>query len=409
MNRKRTRSHASSMLPVADGTPSRHGVPATSSRIPLAPGVLSAAASEAVEQISAAAVARNTVRSYTAALRYWAGWFLGRYGRQLELPVAVPVVLQFIVDHLARRPDPEKPALRWELPPDLDRQLVADGLKKKPGSLSLATVEHRVAVLSEAHRNAQAARDQWADGASAAPNPCASEAVRHLLADARRAAHLRGVSPRKKTAVTRAVLNAMLATCEDDLIGLRDRALLYFAFSSGGRRRSEVTGATMEKLRRIEGGYIYALDSGKTIKTAEDAAKVMPKPIMGKAGKALEAWIKASGVSQGPIFRNLRSKRLGDALSDHAFGLIVKRRAAMAGLTGDFGGHSLRSGFVTECGRQGIPLPEVMKMTDHRSVTSVIGYYQAGSGLQQSAVALLADDDAPARPGARNRGTGDGA
>ncbi len=403
MNAQRTRSNAHTTLPVAaGGKRSRRNVPAKASHLPLAPGTLSASASDAVQQISAAATARNTARSYNSALRYWAGWYCGRYGQMLVLPVEVPVVLQFIVDHLARRPDPDKPALRWELPPDLDRQLVAEGLKKRPGCLSLATVMHRVAVLSEAHRNQQAVRDLNAGGADALPNPCASEAVRQLMADARRASHRRGVAPHKKSAISRAELNAMLATCEDDLIGLRDRALLYFAFSSGGRRRSEVTGATLEKLRRIEGGYLYTLDSGKTIKTAEDAEKEPPKPIMGRAGEALEAWIKASGITQGPIFRNLRSKRVGNALSDYALAKIVMRRAAMAGLIGDFGGHSLRSGFVTECGKQGIPLPEVMKMTGHRSVTSVIGYYQAGTGLQNSDAAYLADNDAPAHPRARS-------
>ena len=32
------------------------------------------------------------------------------------------------------------------------------------------------------------------------------------------------------------------------------------------------------------------------------------------------------------------------------------RRAALAGVDGDFGAHSLRSGFVTEAGRQSVPL-----------------------------------------------------
>ena len=40
----------------------------------------------------------------------------------------------------------------------------------------------------------------------------------------------------------------MLATCTDGLIGVRDRALLLFAFASGGRRRSEVASAVMENL-----------------------------------------------------------------------------------------------------------------------------------------------------------------
>jgi hypothetical protein len=37
---------------------------------------------------------------------------------------------------------------------------------------------------------------------------------------------------------------------------------------------------------------------------------------------------------------------------------IVKRRAALAGLDGDFSAHSLRSGFMTEAGRQNVPLAE---------------------------------------------------
>jgi hypothetical protein len=43
--------------------------------------------------------------------------------------------------------------------------------------------------------------------------------------------------------------------------------------------------------------------------------------------------------------------------------VIVKRRAQLAGLEGDFGAHSLRSGFVTEAGRQNIPLGDTMAMT----------------------------------------------
>jgi len=68
---------------------------------------------------------------------------------------------------------------------------------------------------------------------------------------------------------------------------------------------------------------------------------------------------------------------------------IVKRRAAMAGLAGDFGAQSLRSGFVTEAGKQGVPLPAVMAMTEHRSVASVIGYFQSGAAEDNPAARLL--------------------
>ena len=71
---------------------------------------------------------------------------------------------------------------------------------------------------------------------------------------------------------------------------------------------------------------------------------------------------------------------------------IVIRRAELAGLEGDFGGHSLRSGFVTEGARQGIALPALMAMTEHRAVVSVIGYFQAGTAVQNPAACLLGDD-----------------
>ena len=60
-------------------------------------------------------------------------------------------------------------------------------------------------------------------------------------------------------------LEAMLATCDDSLEGIRDRALLCFGFASGGRRRSEIAAADLRDLRRIgEAGYIYRLEHSKT-------------------------------------------------------------------------------------------------------------------------------------------------
>lgn len=68
---------------------------------------------------------------------------------------------------------------------------------------------------------------------------------------------------------------------------------------------------------------------------------------------------------------------------------MVKRRARLADVEGDWAGHSLRSGFVTEAGRQGVPLGEVMAMTEHRSVGTAMGYFQAGTLLSSAATDLL--------------------
>ncbi|MGH9485668.1 MAG: site-specific integrase [Terriglobales bacterium] len=341
----------------------------------LRPEDLAASAAEAVREILAEAASANTTRSYASALRYWAAWYQGRYGTPITVPVPEAAVVQFIVDHVARRP---RDSLQWELPPQLDALLVVTGIKQKPGPLKLSTVIHRVAVLSQAHQLKKLR------------NPCEAPAVRHLLARARRAAVKRGERPHKKTAITHPELLALLATCDGSLEGLRDRALLYFAFASGGRRRSEVAAADLRDLRRLEeGGFIYRLEHSKTQQTGVTARSTPDKPILGVAADALAAWLAASGLCEGPIFRRLWKTHIGPALSPAAVGAIVQRRAAQAGLKGDFGGHSLRSGFVTEGGRQGVALPALMAMTEHRSVASVIGYFQTGSASKNPAAHLL--------------------
>lgn len=342
------------------------------------PAQLAQQAADAVRELLAEAAAENTTRSYATALRYWAGWFAARYGRELTLPVPEAAVLQFVVDHVQRRcADGD---LAWELPAHVDQALVTAGLKAKAGPWTLATVRHRVAVLSTAHRMKHV------------PNPCEQPAVRTVLSRAGRASVKRGVRPRKKTAITLPELEAMLATCDDNLDGLRDRALLSFAFASGGRRRSEVAAADMRDLRRIsDKGYIYRLEHSKTQQAGVTTASTPDKPVLDRAALALEEWLEAAGIIEGAIFRRLWKTRVGPALSPAAVGEIVQRRARLAGLEGDFGGHSLRSGFVTEASRKGISLAAIMQLTEHRAVASVIGYFQSGGAATNPAARLLED------------------
>jgi integrase len=207
-----------------------------------------------------------------------------------------------------------------------------------------------------------------------------------VLSRAGWAAVKRGERPRKKTAITLAELEAMLATCDDSLEGIRDRALLC----SGGRRRSEIAAADLRDLRRIgPQGFIYRLEHSKTQQAGVTSASTPDKPILDRAAQALEVWLAAAGISEGAIFRRLWKQRVGPALSPAAVGEIVQRRARLAGLEGDFGGHSLRSGFVTEASQQGISLPAIMAMTEHCAVSSVMVYFQSGEAASNPAARLL--------------------
>lgn len=341
------------------------------------PAQLASSAAEAVRELLAEAAAANTTRSYATALRYWAGWHRARYGVELALPLDEAIVIQFVVDHVARR---SKTGITWELPPEIDQALVAAGLKSKPGPWKLTSVVHRVAVLSTAHKLKRLA------------NPCEQPAVRTVLSRARRAAVKRGERPSKKTAIAKTELETMLATCDDSLEGLRDRALLHFGFASGGRRRSEIAAAQMHDLRRTgPNSFIYRLEHSKTQQAGPTSTSTPDKPILDRSAHALAAWLERAAITEGAIFRRLWKTRVGPALSPAAVGEIVQRRARLAGLEGDFAGHSLRSGFVTEAGRQGIALGAVMAMTEHRAVSSVIGYFQSGSASVNPAARLLED------------------
>ncbi|GAB3038497.1 site-specific integrase [Oleiagrimonas citrea] len=341
------------------------------------PEHLAQQAADAVRELLAEAAAANTTRSYAAALRYWAGWHQARFGIEMTLPVSEAVVIQFLVDHIQRK---NKAGLVSELPPAVDQALVASGLKAKLGAFKLSTVTQRVAVLSTAHKLKRL------------DNPCELPSVRTLLSRARRSAVKRGERPAKKTAITRCELEAMLKTCDDSLEGLRDRALLCFGFASGGRRRSEIAAADMRDLRKSgEDGYIYRLEYSKTQQAGVKADSTPDKPILGRSAEALSAWLEAAGIREGAIFRRIWKNRVGPALLPGSVATIVKRRAVLAGLEGDFGAHSLRSGFVTEAGKQGVPLPAVMAMTEHRSVASVIGYFQSGQAEDNPAARLLKD------------------
>jgi integrase len=344
----------------------------------LDPEVLHAQAEASVRALLAEGESANTVRSYASALRYWAAWFRLRYRTALALPVPTPAVLQFLVDHVERTaPDG---SLAHDLPAAIDGALVEGGFKGSLGAPALNTVLHRLSVLSKAH--------QMRDLANPARDPVIQELVRRI----RRAYAARGVRPAAKTALTRDPLEAMLATCTDGLIGLRDRALLLFAFSSGGRRRSEVTRAVIEHLVRIDDQtYVYQLTHSKTDQVGADHNPDADKPLVGQAAQALSAWLQASGVTSGAIFRRIRGTKAVEPLCGQAVWLIVKRRAKLAGLLGDFSAHSLRSGFVTEAGRQNVPLAEAMGLTGHRSVQTFVKYFRSGAVQKTQAASLMGD------------------
>jgi len=369
----------------------------------LDPDALSEEAKRAAEAFDIEGTSPNTRRTYRTALLYWGAWYALRYGRMLPAPVPVPAVIQFILDHLEHNPleEPVEPSpfvpssrtTQHLLPPAIDRVLVARAYKAKLGPWSLATVKTRLAALSRAHDVFIASQ---MPPLPANANPLRDPGVRQLLSVVQRAYARRPPEHERRPpiAATRQVMEALLATCQEDLAGIRDRALLLFGFASGGRRRSEIVSATLENVRRDgQGGFVFELGRSKTNQAGIRAPENF-KPIVGEAAVALEAWLNEllrAKITEGAIFRRLHNGNIAEPLRDQAVWSIVRSRAKLVDPPlGKLSAHSLRSGFVTESGRQNIPIGEAMALTGHRSVQTFIGYYRGGE-VGNSAAARLMD------------------
>jgi integrase len=370
----------------------------------LDPQRLGDAAAAAARGLLTEGESANTRASYASALRYWVAWFGLRYGRIFDaaqdLPTAPATVVQFIVDHAQRQIGPEpgskvleagadgETMLRHELPEEIDRALMASGVKGQLGPMANNTLRHRLAALAKLHR------------ARGLDSPTDHHDVRRLMVAVRKAYAKRGQRPASKDALDGDLLKQLLATCDASPKGVRDRALLYFAFVSGGRRRSEVAGADLAQLKAMPNlgglgpGYTFHLGASKTNQVGEDRPEDH-KPIGGQAGVALRAWmdlLKASGITEGKIFRQVRrGGKIGERLSGVTVWKIVTARCAAAGLEGDFGAHSLRSGFMTEAARHNIPLNEMMDFSGHRDIKTAMGYIKKARMETSKAGSLLED------------------
>jgi integrase len=222
------------------------------------------------------------------------------------------------------------------------------------------------------------------------PNPASAPPVRKALETMRKAyAKRNAASPRQMPALTVEPLHALLRVLEADLAdphdrwryqrALRDRALLLFAFNSGGRRRSEVTAALKERLKvKRDGTYKYIMGATKTTRGPEDEEE-RERPVKGQAAKAMKAWLEEARIKEGPLFpRIARNGTITtDALAPESVRNLIVRLSAAAKVDTPYSAHSLRSGYMTEASNRGIPLAEAMGFSGHRSHDSAMRYYRS--------------------------------
>jgi integrase len=198
-------------------------------------------------------------------------------------------------------------------------------------------------------------------------------------------------------AVTGDILAKLLATCSGDgLRDVRDRAILMGRLRlrrpPAQRSRQPACRTTHHRapIPRDDGPPLFRHPSRPHQESSGSHDEVVY--LTGRPVEALNVWLAAAKIESGSVFRGI--DRWGNvsrrALDPKAVNDIVKQRVKMAGLeVGEFSAHGIRSGYLTEAANRGIPLPEAMEQSRHRSVQQASSYYNDATWRSGRAVRML--------------------
>lgn len=286
------------------------------------------APSESARRYARASKSAGTIRAYGSALKTFHAWCAER--QLIAVPAEVETVVNFLSDE-------------------------ADAGRKS------SSIAQKAAAIRWAHKTAGYA------------SPTETEAVQNVMRGIRREI---GTAPVQKLPATAERIIALVAHVPASLVGKRDKAMLLLGFA-GAFRRSELAAIEYEDLTFGKDGVDVLIRKSKTDQEGQGHTIAVPHGNHLKPVEALQAWIDASGIKSGPIFRAVsRSDKLAeDAVTGHTVANVVKRYAKAAGLDVDmFSGHSLRAGFVTSAADRGADLNRIMDVSRHVDPRTVRTY-----------------------------------
>lgn len=301
---------------------------------------------EAATAYATASTAENTNRAYASAWADFTGWCAEKH---LDaLPASEATVGLFLAD--------------------------------RASTMKMASLKMRLVAISKAHKAKGHRLDRKAP---------------QIAAVLRGIARTHGTAVSKKEATTLDLLRDAVRALskQPSLRSTRDTAIMLLGFAAA-LRRSELSGIDVGHIRGTPDGLILTLPFRKT--DQEGVGTEIGVPFGQDARycpvKAVKAWIDASGLTEGPLFRSISKADRAKAvrLCDRDVARVIKGAMALAGYEADtFGGHSLRSGFATTAGRAGVPERIIMLQTGHKSLPVLRGYIRRGSMFTENAAAMI--------------------
>lgn len=295
-----------------------------------------------LDQYLDAATRANTLRSYKAAVRHfeveWGG----------HLPATPDSVARYLADHADR--------------------------------LAVNTLKQRLAALAHWH------------GEHGFADPTRAPLVRKVLkgiqtlhphvekqAQPLQLTALTQVSDRLDTAIAAAAAAGQGA---EQLRALRDRAMVLLGFWRGFRG-DELLRLEVQHLRVVPGeGMTCYLPRSKGDRQAAGTTYKVPALSRLCPVTATWAWVQATDIEEGPLFRRIdRWGRIAaNSLHPNSLNRLLRRFLADSGLTDveEYSSHSLRRGFAGWANANGWDVKALMEYVGWRDVQSVMRYLDGG-------------------------------
>ncbi len=160
-------------------------------------------------------------------------------------------------------------------------------------------------------------------------------------------------------------VSRLINSCDDSIIGVRNRALLEVLYATGARV-SEVVSLNTADITKSE-------DSVVTVKVKGKGGKERLVPLGSFAQKALDQYL----VRSRPVLSKKKNvaalflnETLGTRLSRQSGWQVVKDGAERAKITSEVSPHSLRHSFATHLLDGGADIRVVQELLGHSSVTT---------------------------------------